>query len=49
MHEVKINLDEFSSKCDTIFNLDAATLGGIENKHNVYSHLFRAFDIDQVN
>eukprot|EP00092_Neocalanus_flemingeri_P013815 GFUD01014901.1.p1 GENE.GFUD01014901.1~~GFUD01014901.1.p1 ORF type:complete len:197 (+),score=51.92 GFUD01014901.1:73-663(+) len=47
MDEVKITFDQFSQKCDTVFNIEAETLKPSENKNLVYRHLFRAFDQDQ--
>ena len=48
MHEVKINFDQFCVKADTVFNTRSDTLQPDDKKMNVYQHLFRAFDQDQV-
>ena len=48
MDEVKITFEQFSMKCDTVFNIEAETLKPSENKNLVYQHLFRAFDQDRV-
>ena len=48
MHEVKIDFDQFCVKADTVFNTRSDTLQPDDQKMNVYQHLFRAFDQDQV-
>ena len=48
MHEVTINFDQFSDKCDSIFNQDASSLNPPNDKKTAYQHLFRAFDKDKV-
>ena len=48
MEEVKIDLKQFSLKCDSVFNTNAELLTPDDSKTIVYQHLFRAFDQDQV-
>ena len=48
MEEVRIDFNQFSQKCDTVFNVNADILVPEDNKNIVYRHLFRAFDQDQV-
>jgi len=47
MEEVKINFQQFSIKCDTVFNTNAEILAPDDSRTIVYQHLFRAFDQDQ--
>eukprot|EP00090_Calanus_glacialis_P001724 TRINITY_DN11252_c0_g1_i2.p1 TRINITY_DN11252_c0_g1~~TRINITY_DN11252_c0_g1_i2.p1 ORF type:complete len:167 (-),score=49.30 TRINITY_DN11252_c0_g1_i2:17-517(-) len=47
MEEVRIDFNQFSLKCDTVFNVNADILVPEDNKNIVYRHLFRAFDQDQ--
>ena len=50
MQDVKINFDQFCTRCDMVFNTHAETLNRSppQDKDSVYRHLFRAFDRDTV-
>ena len=48
MDEVKIDFKQFCEKADTVFNTQSETLSPPRDKYQVYQHLFRAFDSDQV-
>merc|ERR1711892_1161516 len=41
MEDVKIDFQQFSKKCDTVFNTSAEILVPDDNKILVYRHLFR--------
>ena len=47
MDEVKLDFKQFCDKADTVFNTESDTLQN-PHKFEVYEHLFRAFDSDQV-